>query len=165
MVIYGVALLAGCMLVGLWAGDVLGMLLGVESNIGGVGIAMLLLIFLGGYLIDKQKMPASTESGITFWNGMYIPIVVAMAASQNVAAAIDGGLIALLASLVAVGASFALVPALTRLGRPKAPATADVSPSDTPVNKVASRATGAPKAKKRTSSAKRSRHARPHHAR
>ncbi|MCB8888362.1 malonate transporter subunit MadL [Vreelandella malpeensis] len=165
MVIYGVALLAGCMLVGLWAGDVLGMLLGVESNIGGVGIAMLLLIFLGGYLIDKQKMPPSTESGITFWNGMYIPIVVAMAASQNVAAAIDGGLIALLASLVAVGASFALVPALTRLGRPEAPATADVPQSDTPVNKVASRATSASKTNKRTSSAKRSRHARPHHAR
>ncbi len=119
MVIYGVALLAGCMLVGLWAGDVLGMLLGVESNVGGVGIAMLMLIFLGGYLMDKKKMPASTESGITFWNGMYIPIVVAMAASQNVAAAIDGGMIALLASLLAVVASFALVPCLNRLGRAK----------------------------------------------
>ncbi|MCS2608195.1 malonate transporter subunit MadL [Halomonas dongshanensis] len=117
MVIYGVALLAGCMLVGLWAGDVLGMLLGVESNVGGVGIAMLMLIFLGGYLMDKKKMPPSTESGITFWNGMYIPIVVAMAASQNVAAAFDGGMIALLASLVAVVASFALVPFLNRLGR------------------------------------------------
>ena len=123
MVIYGVALLAGCMLVGLWAGDVLGMLLGVNSNVGGVGIAMLMLIFLGGYLMDKGKMPSGTESGITFWNGMYIPIVVAMAASQDVAAAFDGGMIALLASLVAVGASFALVPALTRLGQPKAAST------------------------------------------
>ena len=61
MVIYGVALLAGCMLVGLWAGDVLGMLLGVNSNVGGVGIAMLMLIFLGGYLMDKGKMPSGTE--------------------------------------------------------------------------------------------------------
>ncbi|MGO2148215.1 malonate transporter subunit MadL [Halomonas sp.] len=123
MVIYGVALLAGCMLVGLWAGDVLGMLLGVNSNVGGVGIAMLMLIFLGGYLMDKGKMPSGTESGITFWNGMYIPIVVAMAASQDVAAAFDGGMIALLASLVAVGASFALVPVLTRIGQPKAAST------------------------------------------
>ncbi|MFG6665657.1 malonate transporter subunit MadL [Halomonas sp. HNIBRBA4712] len=154
MVIYGVALLAGCMLVGLWAGDVLGMLLGVESNIGGVGIAMLLLIFLGGYLIDKRKMPESTESGITFWNGMYIPIVVAMAASQNVAAAIDGGLIALLAALLAVGASFALVPALTRLGQPKKRPEAPLD--ETPVNKVASRA---PKARRSKPSS------RPHHAR
>lgn len=129
MVIYGVALLAGCMLVGLWAGDVLGMLLGVNSNVGGVGIAMLMLIFLGGYLMDKKKMPASTEDGIKFWNGMYIPIVVAMAASQNVAAAFDGGLIALLASLVAVIASFALIPFLNKLGRPKACDTQENTPA------------------------------------
>lgn len=118
MVIYGVALLAGCMLVGLWAGDVLGMMLGVTSNVGGVGIAMLLLIFLGGYLMDKNKMPASTESGIKFWNGMYIPIVVAMAASQDVAAALDGGLIAILAGFVAVTASFLVIPLFGRSQRP-----------------------------------------------
>ncbi|WP_447927738.1 MULTISPECIES: malonate transporter subunit MadL [unclassified Vreelandella] len=164
MVIYGVALLAGCMLVGLWVGDVLGMLLGVESNVGGVGIAMLLLIFLGGYLIDKNKMPASTESGITFWNGMYIPIVVAMAASQNVAAAIDGGMIALLASLLAVAASFALVPALTKLGRPKEAETPPPAPDATPVDKVASRAP-ASRSKKTARPAKSARPTRPHHAR
>lgn len=121
MVIYGVALLAGCMMIGLWAGDLLGMLLGIQSNVGGVGIAMLLLIFVGGYLIDRGKMPESTESGIKFWNGMYIPIVVAMAASQDVAAAFDGGLIALFAGLLAVVVSFALVPLFGRgkaIGRP-----------------------------------------------
>ena len=133
MVIYGVALLAGCMLVGLWAGDVLGILLGVDSNVGGVGIAMLMLIFLGGYLMDKNKMPASTEDGIKFWNGMYIPIVVAMAASQDVAAAFDGGMIALLAALLAVIISFALIPFLNRLGRAnpgekKASETKDIVP-------------------------------------
>ncbi|RUR35395.1 malonate transporter subunit MadL [Vreelandella populi] len=133
MVIYGVALLAGCMLVGLWAGDVLGILLGVDSNVGGVGIAMLMLIFLGGYLMDKNKMPASTEDGIKFWNGMYIPIVVAMAASQDVAAAFDGGMIALLAALLAVIVSFALIPFLNRLGRAtpaekKAGETKDIVP-------------------------------------
>ena len=46
MVIYGVALLSFCMLVGIWAGDILGQLIGVEANVGGVGIAMLLLIVL-----------------------------------------------------------------------------------------------------------------------
>ncbi|WP_417606215.1 malonate transporter subunit MadL [Oceanimonas baumannii] len=114
MVIYGVALLAGCMLAGLLAGDALGSLLGVKSNVGGVGIAMLLLIFVGGYLKDKGKMPAPTENGIQFWNAMYIPIVVAMAASQNVVAAFDGGLIALLAGLLSVVAGFALVPLFGR---------------------------------------------------
>ena len=44
MVIYGVALLSFCMLVGIFAGDLLGDLIGVQANVGGVGIAMLLLI-------------------------------------------------------------------------------------------------------------------------
>ena len=44
MVIYGVALLAVCMLVGVLLGELLGELIGVQANVGGVGIAMLLLI-------------------------------------------------------------------------------------------------------------------------
>ncbi|MFI7939002.1 malonate transporter subunit MadL, partial [Acinetobacter baumannii] len=44
MIIYGVGLLALCTLVGVIAGDLLGVLLGVKSNVGGVGIAMILLI-------------------------------------------------------------------------------------------------------------------------
>jgi malonate transporter MadL subunit len=46
MIIYGVALLAFCMLVGVFVGDILGELIGAEANVGGVGIAMLLLIVL-----------------------------------------------------------------------------------------------------------------------
>ena len=49
-------------------------------------------------------------------DAMYIPIVVAMAARQNVIAAIDGGLIALVAGVAAVIASFAMVPVLSKLG-------------------------------------------------
>ena len=47
---------------------------------------------------------------------MYIPIVVAMAAQQNVAAAVDGGVLAITAGVAAVAVSFALVPALSRIG-------------------------------------------------
>ena len=47
---------------------------------------------------------------------MYIPVVVAMAASQNVAAAAAGGLLALVAGSGAVIVSFALVPVLSRIG-------------------------------------------------
>ena len=42
MVIYGVAVLSFCMVIGVFAGDLLGQLIGVEANVGGVGIAMLL---------------------------------------------------------------------------------------------------------------------------
>ncbi|WP_346798016.1 malonate transporter subunit MadL [Halomonas sp. Bachu 37] len=126
MVIYGVALLAGCMMLGLIIGDMLGHMLGIDANLGGVGIAMLLLIFSTGYLKTRGKLPEATVSGINFWNAMYIPIVVAMAASQNVVAAFSGGLVALLGGALAVVLGLALVPVIAgkapRAAAPNIPA-------------------------------------------
>jgi malonate transporter MadL subunit len=42
MIIFGVALLSICMLIGVIVGDALGGLMGVEANVGGVGVSMLL---------------------------------------------------------------------------------------------------------------------------
>lgn len=116
MVIYGVALLAFCMLVGMFVGEGLGELVGVEANVGGVGIAMLLLLWLSSLRPTRLQLAPPSQSGIHFWNAMYIPIVVAMAASQNVVAALSSGWLAILAGTLAVLASFAMVPVLTRLG-------------------------------------------------
>ena len=44
MTIYGTALLAACHLAGILLGDLLGRALGMKTNVGGVGLAMLLLI-------------------------------------------------------------------------------------------------------------------------
>lgn len=121
MIIYGVSLLSFCVLTGLYVGELIGMLLGVEvngrpANIGGVGIAMLLLIVLSNYGNRYIRIGEITSGGITFWSAMYIPIVVAMAANQNVLGALTGGPLALLAGLLAVAASFALIPLMSRLG-------------------------------------------------
>jgi malonate transporter MadL subunit len=116
MIIYGTALLAICHLVGLYLGDLLGAAIGVKSNVGGVGIAMLLLIFLRLYLHDRGLMPKETEAGVGFWGAMYIPVVVAMAAQQNVVAALRGGPVALLAAILAVAASACLIALLSRTG-------------------------------------------------
>lgn len=91
MIIYGVALLSLCTLAGLFIGEILGVLLGVPANVGGVGIAMLLLIFVGSYLGKRGLLSAKTEQGVEFWSAVYIPIVVAMAAQQNVLGALSGG--------------------------------------------------------------------------
>lgn len=115
MVIYGVALLAFCMLMGVFLGDLLGQLLGVQANVGGVGIAMLLLIFLANQQHYRFKLSVPTETGINFWNAMYIPIVVAMAARQNIVEALSGGWLAISAGVAAVAASFVLVPLLRRM--------------------------------------------------
>jgi len=117
VVIYGVALLSFCMLVGVFAGDVLGALIGVQANVGGVGIAMLLLILLSNLSPSQFKLKPITENGIGFWSAMYIPIVVAMAAKQNVIAALSSGWMAIIAGVAAVAVSFAMIPVLDRFGR------------------------------------------------
>ena len=117
MIIYGVAILAGCYLVGMFVGNLLGNLLGVKADVGGVGFAMLLLIFVTDYLRKDLRLNVASQHGIAFWSAMYIPIVVAMAAQQNVVAAVKGGPVAVLAGTLAVAVSFALVPIISRIGR------------------------------------------------
>lgn len=102
MIIYGVALLAVCTLAGVIVGDFLGMLLGVKSNVGGVGIAMILLICARLYMHRQGGMSKECELGVGFWGAMYIPVVVAMAAQQNVVTALHGGPVAVLAAIGAV---------------------------------------------------------------
>lgn len=119
MVIYGVALLSLCMLTGVFLGDLLGDLIGVQANVGGVGIAMLMLIVLSNLSGHRFSLGTPTKGGITFWSAMYIPIVVAMAAKQNVIAAVSSGWMAVIAGVAAVVASFLMIPVLARLGNGK----------------------------------------------
>lgn len=119
MAIYGTGLLAGCLLAGLIAGELLGRLVGIEANIGGVGIAMILLIVSAERMRKAGLLPEPTQNGILFWSAVYIPVVVAMAASQNVRAALSGGPAAITAGVVATLACFALVPAIDKIGRGK----------------------------------------------
>lgn len=102
MVIYGTALLAVCHLLGIILGDLLGVALGAKANVGGVGIAMLLLIAARLYLLKRGRLNAISESGVHFWAALYIPVVVAMAMQQNVVAAIRGGPVALIAAVGSV---------------------------------------------------------------
>ena len=118
MMIYGTALLSFCVLVGLSLGRWLGARCGLDADIGGVGIAMLLLILGTDALRRAGRMKAPTEAGIVFWSSVYIPVVVAMAASQNVIAALRGGWVALLAGALGVAVCFALVGVFTRLAGP-----------------------------------------------
>lgn len=91
MTIFGVAILAVCTLVGVFLGDLLGVLLNVKSNVGGVGLAMALLIAARLWLVRQGKLSDGIRLGVEFWGSLYIPIVVAMAAQQNVVAALTNG--------------------------------------------------------------------------
>jgi malonate transporter MadL subunit len=117
MIIYGTALLAACHIAGILLGDLLGAAIGVQSNVGGVGIAMLMLISLRLYLHKRGWLPKETEAGIAFWGAMYIPVVVAMAASQNVVTAAKGGPVALLAAFATAAICATVVALLVRTGK------------------------------------------------
>ena len=120
MLIYGVALLATCLVIGMLVGQALGATLGIDANVGGVGIAMLLLVIASNSARFRGLSSGAAAQGIQFWSAMYIPIVVAMAAQQNVAAAASGGLLALVAAgVAAVVVSFLLVPVISKIGRSK----------------------------------------------
>ncbi|MFD1881568.1 malonate transporter subunit MadL [Paracoccus pacificus] len=121
MIIYGTAILAACLIVGTIVGDALGVLLGVDANVGGVGFAMILLIVLTDRLRQRGHFPPISEQGVLFWSAMYIPIVVAMASTQNVVAAVAGGPIALLAGVGATVICWALVPVVSRIGGAEEP--------------------------------------------
>ncbi|TXM93263.1 malonate transporter subunit MadL [Methylobacterium sp. WL30] len=116
MIIAGVALLAACTLIGVYLGDLLGIALGVKANVGGVGIAMILLIAARVWLMRHGRLSKNVKFGVEFWGGMYIPIVVAMAAQQNVVAAVSGGPIVIIAAFGSLAICFAAVALLSRIG-------------------------------------------------
>lgn len=117
MIIYGVAILAFCYVIGQLVGEFLGKIIGVDANVGGVGFAMLLLIIVSDWLNKKGYLDRNTESGIMFWNQMYIPIVVAMSATQNVRVAVSSGFIAVLAGLVPIIICAITIPFLAKLSK------------------------------------------------
>ena len=121
MIIYGTALLALCHLVGIFLGDLLGQLLGVKTNVGGVGIAMLLLIFARLYMEKTDRLPKLTELGVEYWGALYIPVVVAMAAQQDMVAALRGGPVAVISAIGAVAACACVIAAINRAERAPKP--------------------------------------------
>lgn len=117
MKIYGVAILAGCYLAGQFIGSLLGVWLNIGGNVGGVGFAMVFLIIANERLRRKGLLDTKSEQGILFWSALYVPIVVAMSAIQNVKAALSGGWVAILAGLLVTATCFLLVPVLSKLGK------------------------------------------------
>jgi malonate transporter MadL subunit len=65
---------------------------------------MLLLIASLHFLQKRGLYAPETEKGVTFWAAMYIPVVEAMASTQNVLVAVRSGPIA----LISAAASFAV---------------------------------------------------------
>ncbi|HVW72612.1 MAG TPA: malonate transporter subunit MadL [Rhizomicrobium sp.] len=118
MTISGVALLAICTLLGSVLGDWLGIALGVKANVGGVGIAMMLLIAARLWLFRHGRLSQGVMLGVGFWGALYIPIVIAMAAQQNVVSALRSGPVVVVAALGTLVICFGAVALISRLSGP-----------------------------------------------
>jgi malonate transporter MadL subunit len=115
MLVRGVALLAGCFIIGQITGETLGRWLHIDANVGGVGFAMILLILSQNELEKRGLFQKEMEEGVMFWSKMYIPIIVAMSAIQNVKVALSSGLVALLAGILPVVICLAMMPFISKL--------------------------------------------------
>jgi malonate transporter MadL subunit len=104
--IKGLALLSFSFILGMWAGELLGAWLGIKANVGGVGFAMIFLMLTKEFLTRKGWWKSELEFGIEFWNKLYIPVVIAMAASLNVKSAISSGTLAIFAGVIPVILAF-----------------------------------------------------------
>ncbi len=117
MLIKGVAYLAACYLLGQIIGESFGRLLHIDANVGGVGFAMIIFIISQNELQKRGYFSKDMEDGILFWSKMYIPIIVAMSATQNVRAAISGGTVAFLAGVIPVVLGILAVPYISKLNK------------------------------------------------
>lgn len=117
MKIYGIAILSLCYLAGQVIGDLLGLGLAFEGNIGGVAFGMLFLIVFADYFKNKGFFDQESESGILFWSSMYIPVVVAMSSIQNVKVAISSGFIAVVVGVLSTLFCFMLIPLISKFSK------------------------------------------------
>ena len=104
--IYSLVTLALCMLLGKYIGNLLGALVGINADVGGVGFAILLLLFVGNYPKFKFTKNPDYIQAMGFWKKMYIPVIVAMAAGQNVYRMLTSGMVAIIGGAAAVTIPF-----------------------------------------------------------
>ena len=116
MKIYGVAILSACFLAGQLLGELFGILLGINNNVGGVGFAMFFLMIFGHSLKKRGFMTEKPEKGILYWSAMYIPVVVAMSATQDVKSALASGWVAVFVGVIGTMISFSFIPLIVKLG-------------------------------------------------
>ena len=107
--IYSLVTLAVCMLLGKYIGTCFGTLVGINADVGGVGFAILLLLFVGNSKLFPFTKRKDFIDGMTFWKKMYIPVVVAMAASQNVYRMLNSGMVAIVGGAASVAFPFLLL--------------------------------------------------------
>lgn len=107
--IYSLVTLSLCMIVGKYIGLLLGTLVGINADVGGVGFAIILLVLITNSPRLAFTQKKEFKDGVNFWKQMYMPVVVALAATQNVYRMLTSGLVAIVAGSATVAVPFLIV--------------------------------------------------------
>lgn len=107
--IYSLVTLSLCMIVGKYIGLLLGTLVGIDADVGGVGFAIILLVLVTNSPRLAFAQKKEFKDGVNFWKQMYMPVVVALAATQNVYRMLTSGMVAIVAGSAAVAVPFLIV--------------------------------------------------------
>ena len=107
--IYSLVTLSLCMIVGKYVGLLLGTLVGIDADVGGVGFAIILLVIVTNSPKFTFAHTKEFKDGVNFWKQMYMPVVVALAAIQNVYRMLTSGMVAIVAGSAAVAVPFLIV--------------------------------------------------------
>ncbi len=118
MEIYGLGLIGLCMFLGSFVGNLLGGFMGLNKDMGGVGFGMIFLIIITNQLNSRgYAISERVSKGITLTSALYIPIVVAMSATQDVVKAFSSGIVAIIIGLVVTLVCLGLVPIISKIGK------------------------------------------------
>ena len=88
---------------------------------------MILFIFMQEWMNKRSLVDKESDKGVLFWSSMYIPVVVAMSATQHVKAALTGGWVAVMVGVLGTLVSFALIPLIARMGKFKSDVNDDLT--------------------------------------
>jgi len=90
-------------------GRVFGSLIGVGRSVGSVGFSIILLVLITNCKEFHFTQKPGFAQGVGFWKAMFIPVVIAMTATQDVFHMLSSGIVAIAAGASAVGLSFLLL--------------------------------------------------------
>ena len=93
--IFSLVTLSLCMILGKYLGLLLGTLVGIDADVGGVGFAIILLVIVTNSSCFPFTQKKEFIDGVNFWKKMYMPVVVALAATQNVYRMLTSGMVKL----------------------------------------------------------------------
>ena len=107
--IFSLVTLSLCMILGKYIGLLLGTLVGIDADVGGVGFAIILLVIVTNSNFFPFTQKKEFIDGVSFWKKMYMPVVVALAATQNVYRMLTSGMVAIVAGSAAVAVPFLIL--------------------------------------------------------